>query len=578
MSPLTEPTSWVPAVRAAFDVAALATIGTLVVAGWLLPDDTSGRRVRARLGRVAGRWAWLWVATAAARLLLLLVETSGQPLEAVSTSARWWLFGLGLPEGRALLGVATVALAVALRNPDATASWPTRVWAGLSAFCLVPLLATGHAATAAHHYVAAQSLVVHVLAVTVWVGGLLALVVHLRREPGLLPHALPRFSRLAGWAFAAVAGSGLIAAWSRVGLDTGLLSSRYGVLLVAKSTILVVLGIAGGWQRHRLVDQVRRGRLGAFRRLALSELVLMAGALGAAAILAGTPPPAAAALRAVPPHASAYSGLDPTLGAPGPGALLTTWRADVVMVTAVLVVIAGVSVAAGSTWTPRRQARWLGASGLAGWALVGAPGAYAGASVTALVGQFLLLALVAPALLAPVLPAIHARWVPRPLDAALGWVLLAVLSYRGPLLDWVVESAGAHHLLALAWLAAGLVLALSVRSAPALDRSGSRLIVLIVALGLGIMVVVVGDGPGLAGGWYADHTWWWEQPVADQRAAQALLVAALGMLGLVGLLHGRTPVRLGDTDHAGPRLTGLTGLTGHTEDAEPMGAGLSARR
>ncbi len=62
-----------------------------------------------------------------------------------------------------------------------------------------------------------SALVVHVVAVSLWTGGLLGLVLHVRAEPTLLPGAVARFSPLALGAYLALAGSGLIAVAERLG-------------------------------------------------------------------------------------------------------------------------------------------------------------------------------------------------------------------------------------------------------------------------------------------------------------------------------------------------------------------------
>src|SRR5690606_38879641 len=92
----------------------------------------------------------------------------------------------------------------------------------------------------------------HLVTATVWVGGLIALVVI---RPSLGSHlqvTVRRYSVVAGWCFLLLVGSGLLAAWINMGALAGL-ASRYGVLLILKTIAAVLLGVAGWWHRHRAI-------------------------------------------------------------------------------------------------------------------------------------------------------------------------------------------------------------------------------------------------------------------------------------------------------------------------------------
>lgn len=116
----------------------------------------------------------------------------------------------------------------------------------------------------------------------VWVGGLGAMLV-LARAPQVLGVALHRFSRLAGWAVAALALSGLLAATARLGSPVALVSTAYGALLTTKIVLLAGAGVLGGLTRRRLRD----GRVPVLAWAAVEVLVL-AAAVGVAATLTRT--------------------------------------------------------------------------------------------------------------------------------------------------------------------------------------------------------------------------------------------------------------------------------------------------
>src|SRR5204862_1448267 len=99
--------------------------------------------------------------------------------------------------------------------------------------CLVPQALAGHAASSTGHTLAVASLLVHILAAALWCGGLFALAVAARRGVAGLRFAVPRFSTLALWCFAAVAASGVVNAAVRLGSLDALLATQYGGLVLA---------------------------------------------------------------------------------------------------------------------------------------------------------------------------------------------------------------------------------------------------------------------------------------------------------------------------------------------------------
>ena len=62
---------------------------------------------------------------------------------------------------------------------------------------VLPLALGGHAASAAHHMNAVDSLAMHLVGVCLWVGGLAAVVLLASRLGDQLPTVVARYSRLA---------------------------------------------------------------------------------------------------------------------------------------------------------------------------------------------------------------------------------------------------------------------------------------------------------------------------------------------------------------------------------------------
>src|ERR1035437_10334943 len=162
----------------------------------------------------------------------------------------------------------------------------------LSILAILPLSLAGHAAGAANHDTAVNSLAVLLVSAVLWVGGLLALVILRPLLGKALAVSVQRYSVLAGWCFVAVAASVAANARIRVG-SLCHLASTHGALVILKVVALVILGLAGWQQRSRVVDRIAAdplaGRL--FGRLALFELVVMGAAFALGAALSRSAPP-----------------------------------------------------------------------------------------------------------------------------------------------------------------------------------------------------------------------------------------------------------------------------------------------
>jgi copper transport protein len=140
----------------------------------------------------------------------------------------------------------------------------------------------------------------HLLAVALWVGGLIALVMLAGAARGhaaadreaLFRACLIRFSALAAPLVALLAAAGLYLAIRELPSVSAIVDSRYGLLLVAKTaTFAVAIGLAG-YHRRSVVPRVAAG-VGAasVRRTLTVEAGILLVALVLAAILSQSAPP-----------------------------------------------------------------------------------------------------------------------------------------------------------------------------------------------------------------------------------------------------------------------------------------------
>ena len=312
--------SWgLPVATLAGRIAAVGTVGTLLFAAVLLPGSGGPLPGASRRAlRAASGWALGWAAATLVGALLTVAQLVGVAPTAVTASSLR-VFVSDLPAGRAAVVVLVAAVVVALVARRCAGAVPAGLLLAVAVCGLVvPAVLTGHSSAAEDHVLAVTNLSVHVVAAFLWVGGLLALLVHGRSADGLAG-AVGRFSALALVCFAAAGTSGVLAAWLVLGgaLPVGtVLGSGYGWLLLGKTAALVVLGVLGWRHRRSALPRLRSGRPGAFRRFAAVEAAVMLTTVALAVALAASPPPAAAA----PPAPASPGAAAPGTAATEPGA------------------------------------------------------------------------------------------------------------------------------------------------------------------------------------------------------------------------------------------------------------------
>jgi copper transport protein len=150
---------------------------------------------------------------------------------------------------------------------------------------------------------------VHVVGVSIWTGALLPLgLLLLGREKEAGPAALARFSAMIPYAVAPLVLAGILLAVIQVGTPEALVTTGYGLVLLAKAALLVPLFALAAINRLWLTRPALAGDALATRRLAASvaaEIVLVAVILAVVALWRFTPPPRSLA-AAIAPSAMAH--------------------------------------------------------------------------------------------------------------------------------------------------------------------------------------------------------------------------------------------------------------------------------
>lgn len=296
-------TAWgLPVARTTADAAAVATVGALLLVVVLLPGGKKLSPAQLRYLNWAAAAAALWAAASVAALVFTLSDLFAQPVAEIVSPAVLAEFVTTDAQGSSYALMAGAAgLIATLCVGIGTARW-ARLALVVTLAGLLPPAFTGHSSAAGNHDAAVTSLALHLLGVAVWVGGLVFVLIVAARREEQAADAVRRFSPLAAAALIAVAASGLVNATVRLPSLGDVFTSRYGLMILAKTVALAALGGIGWWHRRRTLPALQEGRWRGFVRLAAGELLLMAAAIGLAVGLSRTPPPAPVTPGSRPPR------------------------------------------------------------------------------------------------------------------------------------------------------------------------------------------------------------------------------------------------------------------------------------
>lgn len=291
-------TGWgLPAVQLLERLAAVLTVGTLLLSAVLSPPGLGSARSRVLVA--ASAWALLWAGAAVVGALLSASALAGVPVADLSPES---VVGIvtGFAPGRAAAWtvLSTLVLAAGARLA-ARSGAPGRhldrvLLVAAVATILLPVVTAGHATTAGNHLAAVTTIALHVVAATVWVGGLAAVVLYGRTDGSALPRTIARYSTMALVCFVVTALSGALGASVLLGGSDEVLATLgtgYGALLGLKSIALLALGLLGARHRTRTLVHLGAGRPKAFRRLAAVEVVVMLATVALAVGLSAAPAP-----------------------------------------------------------------------------------------------------------------------------------------------------------------------------------------------------------------------------------------------------------------------------------------------
>ncbi len=272
--------------------ASIAVVGVLLAASFLLEDNHGKLSAESLRLRTVAFWAAIaWVIFGAANIVFTLANILDVSLPEALDVTTLHSFVTQITLGQYMLFQLLVAILVAglvqrVRGVGATILLLLATLVGI----IAPIFQS-HSAANGSHALAIGSLIIHVVALAFWVGGVFGLAL---LEPGSRAIAVPRFSQIALWSVIAVVVSGVANAWTRLNF-AGAWHSSYALVVIAKVLLTIALIFIGYQHRRNLVaKQMASVNWAKFMQLVTVELSIMIIALALGSWLSTNQPPAPA--------------------------------------------------------------------------------------------------------------------------------------------------------------------------------------------------------------------------------------------------------------------------------------------
>ena len=268
-------------------IAAFAVVGALLAMAFLLVENQGKLQEGAlKVRKRATAFAGIWLVASVLHIFLTLANILGtsfaDALERNTVRSFLTQVDLGQYLGVQTLLIAVIALAIRFVRSVLAAA----ILLLLSLITLIIPIFQSHSAASGSHQLAIGSLIVHVAALSLWVGGIFAIVALPDSERKF---ALPRFSQMALWTAIAVVVSGIANAWARLNFMDAW-SSGYARIVVLKAALTFVLLFLGYRNRRGLAQGSSTG-IKLLGRFVVVEALIMTTLLFLGSWLAQTEPP-----------------------------------------------------------------------------------------------------------------------------------------------------------------------------------------------------------------------------------------------------------------------------------------------
>ena len=239
-------------------LAGILVLANLLVIILFLPTESKNllSPVALKFKRRAALVSLIWSALAIIAAQSLLIKILGVSANRFFSLEIFLTYGWDLTVVRALILTAVAALAISI-----TLQLTKRI-NGVGAATALALIAatfsalTAHAAGISGHALATTSGFFHVLGMSLWLAGLIALYRHLNSPKVIFRKlAVLRFGKFAAIAFVTVVLSGVANSLTRIDQVSQIWSSEYGRLIMAKSVLTIIAVLIAQIVRNRLISE-----------------------------------------------------------------------------------------------------------------------------------------------------------------------------------------------------------------------------------------------------------------------------------------------------------------------------------
>ena len=378
--------------QGAFYLLAFATIGTLLAASLLIVNNGGALTASAiAVKKKSSLLAMLWFLTSFFAVIFKVRDIlNGEALDSTTLNSYLTQTNLGKSMFFQMIGLAILTLALPLIKRVI----PLVILTGIALLSLIAPIFQSHAASNGSHSLAIGALVTHVVALSLWVGGL-AGILFIPKDERIT--ALYRFSVLALWAAIAVVFSGVATAWTRLN-NASAWNTQYAYVVIAK-VILTIALFAMGYANRKALASRDEMRLQELLRLISVEAMVMTAVVLMGSWLSQIQPPTGDTSNLT--EAQLIVGM-PTPPQPSIINVLKLYNPDALMIalliTAVALYIKGVSVlkSRGDSWPVGRTIAFASGIALIDFATSGGLGVYALFSFEYHMMAHMLLGMIAP--------------------------------------------------------------------------------------------------------------------------------------------------------------------------------------
>jgi putative copper resistance protein D len=544
-----------PAFRSINNIAQAITIGSLIFIAFSLGEKSKAFAKTLSLAAVA---ASIWALSGTAYLLATFLNVTGSELSAeTSFTQQLFVFITDIELGQMLALNFAVAFVLSIATLLVRKLFGVAVCAAIGLLSLVPVALSGHAAGTASHAMAVNSLGLHLVGISIWVGGLVAIMFAYKAEPAV--EMIKRYSSLALAGFGLVIVSGFASAQIRIGTVENLFITGYGQVVILKTITFVLLGFVGALHRRKLLATLGSSSR-KFWQLVSVEFLIFGIAIGLGTALARTENPVSDVPGGQLTPAEILTGAklppEPTMWT-----WATTFKPDILwmLITAALAGFYLVGVwrlkQRGDSWSWSRTASWLAGVGLLAYVTNGYFSAYEQYLFSAHMLAHMLLAMGVPVLLVPGAPVTlilravakrqddsrgvrewilwavqtkYAQFISHPLVAATMFASSLVVFYFTPLFGWATREHIGHQWMIVHFVITGYLFVQAIIGIdPGPSRFGypQRLILMIGTLAFHAFfgLAVMSSTTLLLPDWFgAMGRTWGDNPLLDQQTGGAI--------------------------------------------------------